>query len=200
MRLNRVMVLLQHCTFTQIRSIYLQCFILKLTKGNNSKIRQKWVMVLVHCTSTHGDLFTYSLLCSGQSSVLKLTKGNYFKIKQKRVMVLVHCTLPIEIYLPKFHYTFRVMSRTKFSIRGDTSKTGQNRVMVLWHCTSPQWPLPLYEVSKGFQVMLRTRQRTDRRTRWWLYALPLGSIINLVLNLHEYDIIFIIYKNKNGIL
>jgi hypothetical protein len=37
--------------------------VLELTKGNNSKIRTKGVIVLMNCTSTHWDLFTYKVSC-----------------------------------------------------------------------------------------------------------------------------------------
>ena len=91
-------------------------FKFKIAKGNNSKIMQKRVMVLVHCidlpmkspysfvllmyehcTSPHRDLLvliplTAFVLCSGHKFKYKIAKGNNSKIMQKRVMVLVHCT------------------------------------------------------------------------------------------------------------
>jgi hypothetical protein len=68
--------------------------------------------------------------------MLKLTKGNNSKIRTKKLVFLCTAHLPIEIYShTKFHvdisYSFRVMSQTRFSTRGDNLKTGQNRVMVL---------------------------------------------------------------------
>jgi hypothetical protein len=61
--------------FDSMRYIYLQSFMLisliplelsskyKLKKGNNSKIRQDRVTVLMHCSSTHWDLSTLKTSC-----------------------------------------------------------------------------------------------------------------------------------------
>jgi hypothetical protein len=106
--------------------------------------------------------------------VLKLTKGNNSKIRTKRG----YCSYALHIYpLRSIHLQSFMLISLKvlelcpgqdFSIRGNNSKTSVNRVMVLWHCTPPQC---LYHsmkfkqiISKGCQVMLRTRQQTDRRT------------------------------------
>jgi hypothetical protein len=116
--------------------------VLKLTKGNNSKIRQKRVMVLVHCTSTHWYLFTYKVswwhLLLFQSYVLDkiFLKGEIIQKPGKIELWFFDTALPLN---------------------------------AIHHCMKFK-----QIISKGFQVMLRTIQRTDKVTT--IHALPSGSI------------------------
>jgi len=50
-------------TYGQYEQICDAWTVWKITKGNNSKIRKWWVMVLVQCTSPQWDLYTPDVLC-----------------------------------------------------------------------------------------------------------------------------------------
>ena len=100
----------------------------KWTKGNNSNIREDRVMVLVQCTSTQWDLFTYRVscwyllqfqLCSGQSSKYKNEKrAKTPKLGKAELQFLSTALLLNEInialkFLVEISCSFRIMSWTR---------------------------------------------------------------------------------------
>ena len=102
---------------------------ISITKGNNSFIMQKRVMVLVHCTSPHRDLPNYELSHDSSSSfcVMLQTKYKYEKFQRaitpklcKRELWFLFTAPPlIKIYIPmKFQVdtsnSFGVLLRTKY--------------------------------------------------------------------------------------
>jgi hypothetical protein len=112
--------------------------VLKLTKGNNSKIRTKksycsYALHIYPLRSSHLQSFMLiSLivleLCPRQNFSIR---GENLKMRLNRVMVLSTALLLTEIYLPTmFHldisYSFRVMFRIKFKVlkltKGNNSK------------------------------------------------------------------------------